>query len=145
MTTLITSLPHSTNDGRSTDLARLIFLAQLDADGVHYTVETPCYGFWYDDDSTLYQDETSLVTMTGSAAAIRKAVARFGEQAGQIEMLFVQYRDGYVLEIGEGKAAAQSLARKHGGATLKPNGEAWSFSYASLVAGVDYADTNVVR
>lgn len=143
MKTFITSLPHATNDGQSTALARMVFEAQLQADGVRYSIETPCFGFWYDENDELYQGATTLVTMTGAETAIRRIVARFGEIVGELEMLFVEYRDGYVLEIGEGRHAALKQARALGGSTLKPNGEAWSFRYASLVAGTDYPATNV--
>jgi len=145
MKTIITSLPHATNDGRPTGRERAVFYATLRASGVTFTTETPCYGFWYADDGKLYEQETEVVTMRGSEAAIRLAVGNYGAAIGDLEMLFVEYRAGYVLEIGEGRSAAMQQARKLGGATLKPNGEAWSLNYASLVAGLDYADTNLVR
>jgi hypothetical protein len=145
MTTIITSLPHATNDGKSTFLARVTFFATLRLNGVKFTVETPCTGFWYADDGKLYKQETTLVTMTGSEAAMRGTVGAFGAEVGDLEMLFVPRCEGYILNRGQFSPCAEYFAEKYGGATLLPNADVVSFRYASLVAGVDYSDANLVR
>lgn len=145
MKTIITSLPHATNDGRPTGYERGLFFAKLATDGVSYSVATPSLGFWYADDGTLYSEAVTLVYMQGSETAIRAAVAAFGEAAGQLEMLFVEKHNGCILASGRGKEAAAKLAKQYGGATLTPNGIAISLDYASLVAGVDYSAESVVR
>ncbi len=143
----ITSLPHATNDGKPTGALRALFAAQLRADGVSFVAQTPCEGSWNSDDGTLYSETTTLYTMNGSEQAIRNAVGAFGEAAGQLEMLLVEKTDGYL--VARIYAATEYdiafLVRVHGGATLLPNGNAISLRYASMVAGLDYADTNVVR
>lgn len=145
MKIIITSLPHQTNDGKPTGRERAIFFATLRSSGVRYEVQEPCYGFWYADDGTLYQDETTIVHMLGNEGAIRRAVGAFGEAAGQIEMLYVPQTFDCVVGVNDGREGAALLAKEYGGATLLPNGVAVSLKYASLVAGQDYADVNVVR
>ena len=145
MKTIITSLPHKTNDGRATGYERALFFAKLQADGIRYRVETPCVGFWYADDGKLYSEETTLVTMTGSELAIRNAVAGFGETAGQLEMLFVERKEGCVVATGNGREDAAYFAKLYGGSTLLPNNRAMTLNYASLVAGENYSDAFVTR
>jgi len=145
--TIITSLPHTTNDGQSTFLARATFFATLRANGVKFTFETPCTGFWYSDEGKLYEQECTLVTMHGSEGAMRAAVGAFGYTVGDLEMLFVEKTSGdkYIQAVASGHKGAAALAKDFGGATLLPDGYAISLRYASLVAGVDYPATNVVR
>jgi hypothetical protein len=153
VTTIITSLPHATNDGRATGYERALFFAKLHTDGVQYTVETPCYGIWFGDDGACYAEETTLVWAQGSEHAIRQAVAAFGEAAGQLEMLFVEEQeDGSHVVTAQtgatherGRAIAKQLAALHGGTTLLPNYTALVLNYASLVAGKDYSDAFVTR
>ena len=145
MLTIITSLPHATNDGRATGYERAMFFRKLQADGVRFSVQTPCTGFWYADDGKLYSEETTLVMMTGSETAIRNAVAGFGEMAGQLEMLFVERKEGSVVATGNGREDAAYFAKLYGGATLLPNNQAVTLNYTSLVAGEHYSAAFVTR
>lgn len=142
MKTIITSLPVRDNDGETTYVARATFFALLRSAGVTFEVLPRCYGFWYDDDGTLYQDETVLVEMCGRDNAIRTALAVFGRDARQEAVLCVEKLDAEEHIVGRtlnGKAGAAALAKRYGGATLLPNGTAVSFRYAALNAGVEYA------
>lgn len=144
MATFITALMHNRNNGQSTFRARVEFFATLRLNGVKFTTETPCEGFWYDGEE-LYSGITTLVTMHGDETAMRAVVGQYGVNAGQIEMLFVERVEGFKLGTAQGRKGAERLAREHGGATLLPDNIAISFNYSGLRAGVDYSDRNTVR
>lgn len=140
----ITSLPITNHAGESTAQAIYRVAATLRAAGVTYTMTPGCTGYWYEGEgagATLYRDETILVEMDGNEAAIKRALARFGEDAEQYEVLLVPRGADHVLDRAYGDEGAARLARQHGGATLFPGGVAVSFRYAALVHGRDYVST----
>jgi hypothetical protein len=136
----ITALPTIDHDGESTLEAIYRVATTLRAAGVTFHMTPGCYGFWYEGDD-LYENEAVLVEMDGDEAAIKRALARFGEDAEQLEVLLVERREGFTLGSGWGKADAAALAKEHGGSTLMPNGVAVSFKYRALVHGRDYVST----
>ena len=140
MPVYLTSLPTTKHDGTPTTEAIYRVAATLRAAGVVYAMTPGCVGLWYEGDD-LYRDNTVLVEMDGDVDVMRRALARFGEDAEQYEVLFVERTDGLVVGRGYGDRAAEALARKHGGATLMPGGVTVSFRYASLVHGRDYVST----
>lgn len=140
MATFITSLPTTNHRKESVVAAIYRVAATLRAAGVAYTMTAGCIGLWYEGDD-LYRDDTVLVEMHGDEAAMRRALARYGEDAEQYEVLFVERRAGHIVASGYGETHAAELARKHGGATLFANGVAVSFRYAALVHGRDYIST----
>src|SRR5687767_4587740 len=136
----ITSLPITNHEGESAVEAIYRVAATLRAAGVTYNLIPGCTGFWYEGD-TLFRDETVLVEMDGNEAAIRRALARFGEDAEQYEVLLVERVGAFVQASGLGEDNAADFAKRLGGATLMPNGMAVSFKYAALVHGRDYVST----
>ena len=136
----ITALPTIDHDGNSTLEAIYRVAATLRAGGVAFTMTPGCTGVWYDGD-TEYRNDAVLVDMDGSVVTMMMALGRFGEDAEQLEVLFVERTDGFVLASGWGEADAVALAKEHGGATLIPGGVAVSYKYRALVHGRDYVST----
>ena len=140
MAIYITSLPVTNHQHESTAEAIYRVMATLRAAGITYNVTPGAVGFWYEG-ADLYRDDTVLLEMSGDPAVMRRALARFGEDAEQYEVLFVERTAGLVVGRGFGAEDAARLAKEHGGATLMPGGVAVSFKYASLVHGRDYVST----
>lgn len=140
MAIYLTSLPTTNHDGKPTTEAVYRVAATLRAGGVVFNMTPGCVGLWYEGDD-LYRDNTVLVEMDGDPEVMRRALGRFGEDAEQYEVLFVERTDGLVVGRGFGEGEAAALAKRHGGSTLMPGGVAVSFKYASLVHGRDYVST----
>jgi hypothetical protein len=140
VSTIITTLVASDNEGRSTECERAIFLATLRAARVRVRVTDDCFGIWFDDDGIEYAEPCVHIVATGSTAAIRNAIAAYGETTGQLAVLCVEADShSHIVGCSIGRAGAQDLAKVHGGATLFPDGDAVSYEYQALTAGVDYA------
>jgi uncharacterized protein YqgV (UPF0045/DUF77 family) len=136
----ITALPTVDHNDESTVEAIYRAIATLRTAGVTYHLTPGCTGIWYDGD-TEYRNDAVLVEMDGNEAAIKRALARFGEDAAQYEVLLVERVGAFVQASGTGEACAVDFAKRLGGATLMPNGIAVSFKYAALVHGRDYVST----
>lgn len=140
MATYITALPTIDHNNDSTLEAIYRVAATLRAAGVVFNMTPGCYGYWYEGDD-LYENEAVMVEMSGDVDAMRRALGRFGEDAAQYEVLFVERTDGLVIGRDSGKEGAARLAKEHGGSTLMPGGVAVSFKYRALVHRRDYVST----
>lgn len=142
--TILTSLPVKDNNRQSVERHIEHLFARLRLDGVRFSVTEGAYGLWYDE-GQCHADETVFAILMGEESAIHDALAEYGENARQLAVLAVPVRGNgrHVLARGQGRQAAEALARQHGGATLLPDGTAVSFDYTALVQGIDYGTVNV--
>lgn len=138
-TTFITSLPDQTNDGLSTNIWQWELFTSVWAAGGRVAFERGGFGMWYDD-GKLYAESVTAVRIIGlDESIVKRILAKFGRDAGQLAMLCVQVKaDGsHIAGLDKGREGAARLALQHGGATLLGD-EACSLVYSGLEQGVDY-------